>query len=312
MKTMLVTIFGGGGFLGRYVAQELLSRGMRVRVAEREPTHALRVKPLGTLGQTQLVHADVRDGSSVARAVAGADAVVNLVAVLKGDLDGINHKGAANVAQAAAQAGVGTLVHVSAIGSDAASKSAYGRSKGQGEEAVRAAFPGATLIRPSILFGREDQFTNRFANLIRMAPVLPVIAGGTKFQPVYVVDVARAIATAVADAAAHAGKTYELGGPQVLSMAEINSWLAAQIGHDPAMLPVPDAASEWLARLTGWLPAAPITLDQWRMLQSDNVVGPQAKGLADLGLSPTPLAAVADQWLVQYRKHGRFTARAKA
>jgi uncharacterized protein YbjT (DUF2867 family) len=285
---------------------------MRVRVAEREPTHALRVKPLGTLGQTQLVHADVRDGSSVARAVAGADAVVNLVAVLKGDLDGINHKGAANVAQAAAQAGVGTLVHVSAIGSDAASKSAYGRSKGQGEEAVRAAFPGATLIRPSILFGREDQFTNRFANLIRMAPVLPVIAGGTKFQPVYVVDVARAIATAVADAAAHAGKTYELGGPQVLSMAEINSWLAAQIGHDPAMLPVPDAASEWLARLTGWLPAAPITLDQWRMLQSDNVVGPQAKGLADLGLSPTPLAAVADQWLVQYRKHGRFTARAKA
>ncbi len=309
---MLVTIFGGGGFLGRYVAQELLSRGMRVRVAEREPTHALRVKPLGTLGQTQLVHADVRDGSSVARAVAGADAVVNLVAVLKGDLDGINHKGAANVAQAAAQAGVGTLVHVSAIGSDAASKSAYGRSKGQGEEAVRAAFPGATLIRPSILFGREDQFTNRFANLIRMAPVLPVIAGGTKFQPVYVVDVARAIATAVADAAAHAGKTYELGGPQVLSMAEINSWLAAQIGHDPAMLPVPDAASEWLARLTGWLPAAPITLDQWRMLQSDNVVGPQAKGLADLGLSPTPLAAVADQWLVQYRKHGRFTARAKA
>lgn len=309
---MLVTIFGGGGFLGRYVAQELLSRGMRVRVAEREPTHALRVKPLGTLGQTQLVHADVRDGSSVARAVAGEDAVVNLVAVLKGDLDGINHKGAANVAQAAAQAGVGTLVHVSAIGSDAASKSAYGRSKGQGEEAVRAAFPGATLIRPSILFGREDQFTNRFANLIRMAPVLPVIAGGTKFQPVYVVDVARAIATAVADAAAHAGKTYELGGPQVLSMAEINSWLAAQIGHDPAMLPVPDAASEWLARLTGWLPAAPITLDQWRMLQSDNVVGPQAKGLADLGLSPTPLAAVADQWLVQYRKHGRFTARAKA
>ena len=309
---MLVTIFGGGGFLGRYVAQELLSRGMRVRVAEREPTHALRVKPLGTLGQTQLVHADVRDGSSVARAVAGADAVVNLVAVLKGDLDGINHKGAANVAQAAAQAGVGTLVHVSAIGSDAASKSAYGRAKGQGEEAVRAAFPGATLIRPSILFGREDQFTNRFANLIRMAPVLPVIAGGTKFQPVYVVDVARAIATAVADAAAHAGKTYELGGPQVLSMAEINSWLAAQIGHDPAMLPVPDAASEWLARLTGWLPAAPITLDQWRMLQSDNVVGPQAKGLADLGLSPTPLAAVADQWLVQYRKHGRFTARAKA
>lgn len=311
---MLVTVFGGGGFLGRYVAQELLGKGFRVRVAERDPANALRVKPLGNLGQSQLVHADVRDPASVARAVAGADAVVNLVAVLKGDMDGINHKGAANVAQAAASAGAKTLVHISAIGSDAESASAYGRSKGQGEQAVRAAFPKATLIRPSILFGREDQFTNRFANLIRMAPVLPIIAGETKFQPVYVVDVARAIARAVADADAdaHAGKTYELGGPQVLSMAQINAWLADAIGHKPAMVPMPACASEWLARLTGWLPAAPITLDQWRMLQSDNVVAPKAKGLIDLGVSPTPLGAVADQWLVQYRKHGRFTARSGA
>ena len=309
---MLVTVFGGGGFLGRYVAQELLGRGFRVRVAERDPANALRVKPLGNLGQSQLVHADVRTPAIVARAVAGADAVVNLVAVLKGDMDGINHRGAANVAKAAAEAGVKTLVHISAIGSDAQSQSAYGRSKGQGEQAVRAAFPAATLIRPSILFGREDQFTNRFANLIRMAPVLPIIAGETKFQPVYVVDVARGIATAVADASAHAGKTYELGGPQVLSMAQINAWLADAIGHKPTMLAMPACASEWLARLTGWLPAAPITLDQWRMLQSDNVVAPKAKGLTDLGVSPTPLAAVADQWLVQYRKHGRFTARSRA
>lgn len=309
---MLVTIFGGGGFLGRYVAQELLAQGMRVRVAERDPVHALRVKPLGNLGQTQMVRADVRDAASVERAVAGSDAVVNLVAVLKGDLDGINHKGSANVAWAAAKAGAKVLVHISAIGSDPESTSAYGRSKGQGEQAVRAAFPKATLIRPSIIFGREDQFTNRFAGLIRMAPVLPVIAGATKFQPVYVVDVARAIAAAVAEPGAHGGKTYELGGPQVMSMAEINRWLAAQIGHDPVMLALPDIASEWLARLTGWLPGAPITLDQWRMLQSDNIVAPKAKGLAELGVSPTPLAAVADQWLVQYRKHGRFTARAKA
>lgn len=308
---MLVTIFGGGGFLGRYVAQELLGRGCRVRVAEREPGHAVRVKPLGNLGQTQLVHADVRDTASVSRAVAGADVVVNLVAVLKGDLDGINHKGAANVARAAASAGAKALVHISAIGSDAASVSAYGRSKGQGELAVHAAYPMATLIRPSILFGREDQFTNRFANLIRMAPILPVIAGSTKFQPVYVVDVAKAIASVVMDSSAYAGKTYELGGPQVLSMAEINSWLAAQIGHDPVMLNMPTCAAEWLARLTGWMPGAPITLDQWRMLGQDNVVGPKAKGLADLGVLPTPLAAVADQWLVQYRTHGRFTARAK-
>lgn len=311
MNDMLVTVFGGGGFLGRYVAQELLGKGFRVRVAEREPGHAVRVKPLGNLGQTQLVHADVRDAASVARAVAGADAVVSLVAVLKGDLDGINHKGAANVAHAAAKAGVKALVHISAIGSDAQSASAYGRSKGQGEQAVRAALPKSVLIRPSIIFGREDQFTNRFANLIRMTPVLPVIAGNTKFQPVYVVDVAKAIAAAVADVDAHAGKTFELGGPQVLSMAEINSWLAAQIGHDPMMLAVPDCAAEWLARLTGWMPGAPITLDQWRMLGQDNVVAAKAKGLADLGVSATPLAAVADQWLVQYRQHGRFTARAK-
>lgn len=309
---MLVTIFGGGGFLGRYVAQELLSRGMRVRIAERDPGDAIRVKPLGGLGQTQLVRADVRDPQSTARAVAGADAVVNLVAVLKGDFEGVNHRGAANVTQAAAPAGVTTLVHVSAIGADPESPSAYGRSKGQAEQAVRDAFSKATILRPSILFGREDQFTNRFAAMIRMTPVLPIIGGKTKFQPVYVVDVARAIAAAVADPRAHAGKIYELGGPQIMSMAEINAWLAEQIGHDPAMLPVPDFVAERIAWFTGWLPGAPITYDQWKMLQQDNVVAPNAKGLAELGVSPTPLAAVADGWLVQYRRHGRFTGDVKA
>lgn len=309
---MLVTLFGGGGFVGRYVAQELLSRGMRVRVAERNPMDAMRVKPLGGLGQTQLVHADVTKPESVARAVAGADAVINLVAVLKGNFEAINHRGAANVAQAAAQADVMTLVHVSAIGADAESESAYGRSKGRGEEAVKSAFPKATIIRPSIIFGREDQFTNRFANIIRMAPVLPVIGSKTKFQPVYVVDVAKAIAACVADPAGHAKKIYELGGPQVLSMREINEWLAQAIGHDPAILPVPDPVAEMMARLTGWMPGAPITSDQWKMLQQDNIVAPRAKGLAAFGLTPTPLAAVAEDWLVQYRKHGRFTGRAKA
>ncbi len=309
---MLVTIFGGGGFLGRYVAQELLASGARVRVAERDPGDAIRVKPLGGLGQTQLVHADIGKPDSVAHAVAGADAVVNLVGILKGDFDAIHVRGAANVARAAAEAGVKTLVHVSAIGADSQSASAYGRSKGQGEEAVRAAFPKATIVRPSIVFGREDQFTNRFAGLIRMAPVLPVIGGDTKFQPVFVADVAKAVAAAVKDAKSHGGKTYELGGPQVMSMAQINTWLAKAIGHDPVMMPVPDMLSGWIARLTGWLPGAPITLDQWKMLQSDNVVAPKAKGLADLGVAPTPLAAVADGWLVQYRKHGRFSARAKA
>lgn len=309
---MLVTIFGGGGFLGRYVAQELLAKGMRVRVAERNPGDAIRVKPLGGLGQTQLVHADLRNEASVARAVAGSEAVVNLVGILKGDFESIHVRGAQAVAKAAAAAGVGALVHVSAIGADAESASAYGRSKGKGEEAVRAAFAKATILRPSIVFGREDQFTNRFAGLIRMMPMLPVIGGKTKFQPVYVVDVARAIAAAVADPKAHGGKTFELGGPEVMSMTELNVRIAHAIGHDPAIIEVPDVISAALASLTGWLPGAPITSDQWKMLGKDNVVGPKAKGLADLGVSPTPLAAVADSWLVQYRKHGRFSASVKA
>lgn len=309
---MLVTIFGGGGFVGRYLAQELLARGMRVRVAERDPGDAIRVKPLGGPGQTQLVHADVRDPASVARAVAGAGAVVNLVAVLGGPVDAVNHRGAANVARAAAQAGVETLVHISAIGADPQSESAYGRSKGQGEQAVRAAFPDAVLIRPSIIFGREDQFTNRFAGLIRMAPLLPVIAPATKFQPVYVVDVARAIAETAGHGARHAGRTYELGGPQVMSMLEINRWIAAHIGHGPVMMPVPGAVAGLIATLTGWLPGAPITRDQWKMLGRDTVVAEGAQGLADLGVVPTPLAAVADGWLVRYRKHGRFSAGIRA
>jgi len=300
---MLVTIFGGSGFVGRYVAQELLARGMRVRVAGRNPGDAMRVKPLGGLGQTQLVRADVTDPASVARAVAGAGAVINLVAVLDGKLDAINHQGAANVARAAADAGVGALVHISAIGADPQGDSAYGRSKGQGEEAVRAACPGAIIIRPSIIFGREDRFTNRFAGMARLMPVLPVLAPETKFQPVYVVDVARAIGEAVTNAKAHAGRTFELGGPQVMTMLEINRFVAEQSGQGCALLPMPAIAGSLLSRI----PFSPITHDQWKMLGHDNVVAPNAAGLADLGISPTPLGAVADSWLVVYRKHGRFS-----
>lgn len=305
---MLVTIFGGGGFVGRYVAQELLAKGMRVRVAERNPGNAMRVKPLAELGQVQLVHADVTNAASVARAVAGADAVVNLVAVLDGALDAINHQGSANVAQAVRAAGIGTLVHISAIGADAGSESAYGRSKGQGEQAVRAAVPGAVIIRPSIIFGREDQFTNRFAGMARLMPVLPVLAPETKFQPVYVVDVARAIAAAVENGAEHAGRTFELAGPQVMSMMEINRFVTEQSGQGRALLAMPNAVGSLLSLL----PFSPITRDQWKMLGQDNVAAEGACGLADLGVTPTPLGAVADNWLVVYRKNGRFTRRVRA
>ncbi|MPT48319.1 MAG: complex I NDUFA9 subunit family protein [Sphingobium sp.] len=300
---MLVTLLGGGGFVGRYVAQELLARGMRVRIAQRNPGIALRVKPLGGLGQTQLMHADVRDAASIARAVAGADAVVNLVSVLDGKLDATNHQGAATVAQAAAQAGVRALVQISALGADSGSPSAYGRSKGQGEDAVRAAFPAATIIRPSVIFGPDDQFTNRFASMARLMPVLPVLAPEAKFQPVYVVDVARAISDAVEHAAAHSGQVYELGGPQVLSMMEINRYVAQASGRKDTLLPVCNLGGSILAAL----PLTPITRDQWKMLRSDNVVQQGAKGFAEFGIEPTPLGAVAESWLISYRKHGRFS-----
>jgi len=298
----LVVMFGGSGFVGRYIAQALLAQGVRVRFAERDPRRAWFLKPQGNLGQTQFVAADVTKPASVAQAVRGADAVINLVGVLQGAFDKIHLQGARAVAEAAAAAGVPTLVHVSAIGADAGSPSAYGRSKGLGEAAVRQAFPAAVILRPSIVFGREDQFINRFAALIRMLPLLPVIRGATKFQPVYVGDVAQAAVKALLEPAAHAGKTYELGGPQVLTMAELNAWIAAETGRSPMMLPVPDALAKIMARL----PGGPMTHDQWLMLQRDNVVAPDAAGLAALGVTPTPLAAVAPGWLVQYRRHGRF------
>ena len=303
----LVTLFGGGGFLGRYIAQELLRAGGRIRIAERDPSDAWFLKPLGGLGQTQFVPASVTKPATVARAVEGADAVINLVGILKGDFDGIHRRGAANVAAAAKSARADALVHISAIGADPQSLSAYGRSKGKGEAAVRAAFPGATIMRPSIVFGQEDSFLNRFATM-QAAPVVPVLRGSVKFQPVWVADVARAIAAAALDPARYAGKTYELGGPEVVTMAELNAWIAETTGRKPNFLAIPDFAGGMIATLAGLLPGAPITRDQWLMLQVDNIVSPGAQGLEALGIAPTPMEAVAPAWLVQYRSHGRFAA----
>lgn len=308
MKDSLVTIFGGGGFLGRQVAQAVMARGGRVRIAQRDLSTALRVKPLGALGQTQFVAADIRKPASVAHAVQGSDIVVNLVGILAGDFDAFHRQGAANVAKAAADAGARALVHVSAIGADAESPSAYGRSKAAGEAAVKAAFPSATIIRPSIIFGPEDQFLNRFADLISLFPVIPVISGATRFQPVFVSDVAEAIANAAADPGQHGGKTFELGGPQTLSMKEINGWIAGAIGRTKPLIEVPAGVASLLALL----PGGPITRDQLAMLGRDNVVAPGALGLEALGVAPTPMGAVADRWMVRYRKHGRFAGRVSA
>ncbi|MDZ7587654.1 MAG: complex I NDUFA9 subunit family protein [Parasphingorhabdus sp.] len=308
----LVVIFGGGGFLGRYVAEALLSRGARVRVAERNPKNALFIKPLGNLGQTQFAFADITKPQTVARALHGADAVVNLVGIFGRGMAAVNGEGAGNIARAAHDAGVHSLVHVSAIGADPNSPSDYGRSKAAGEKAVLNAFPNATILRPSIVFGQEDAFVNRFAGLIAALPIVPIIGGATKFQPVFVGDVAQSIAFAVADPEHFGGSTFELGGPDVISMAELNRQIAAWTGRKPFFIDVPDFAAKAMAITTGPLPGAPITHDQFKMLQRDNVVSAGAAGLAELGVHPTPMAAVVPRWLDRFRLHGRFGARAKA
>lgn len=309
LNGQLITVLGGGGFLGRYVVQRLLARGARVRIAQRDPRAATFLKPLGGLGQTQFVAADVRDAASVARAVQGSDAVINLVGAFD-DMHAVQADGAKHVAAAAKAADAGALVHVSAIGADRESASAYGRSKGDGEAAVRAAFADAAILRPSIIFGREDQFINRFAGMMRALPVIPVIAPQAKFQPVYVGDVADAVVAALGSTAA--GQLFELGGPQVLTMGELLRWIAAATGRSPLFVDVPDFVASALATGFGWAPGAPITKDQWLMLQRDNVVADDAAGLAELGITPTALASVADGWLVQYRRHGRFAVETPA
>jgi NADH dehydrogenase len=234
---------------------------------------------------------------------------VNLAGTLRGDFEGLHVDGARNIAQAARSTGAEALVHVSALGADPGSQSAYYRTKAEGEEAVRAAFPSATIMRPSALFGREDNFVNRFAALARIAPFLPVIRGTTKFQPVFATDVARAIAAAALDSHTYGGKTYELVGPQVMTMREIMAFACKSTGRNRTLVDIPDAVAAGLARLTGWAPGAPLSWQQWLMLQTDNVASGELPGLDAFGISKTPIAAVAEGWLLAYRRHGRFAAK---
>lgn len=301
MNNKLVTLIGGGGFLGRYIAQALLQAGARVRVAQRDPRQAFFIKPLGGLGQTQFVAVDVTRAETVANAIHGADAVVNLVGTFGGNMTSVHVDGARHIAQAA-QANGAALVHISAIGANANGDSAYARSKGAGEDAVRMACPNATILRPSTVFGREDQFVNRFAGMIARLPVVPVLKPGARFQPVFVGDVARATVAALGDPDAFGGRTFELGGPEVLTMLQLHHRIARHIGRSPHFVALPDAVGGLMAAL----PGTPITADQWKLLGHDSVVGDQAEGLAALGVGPTPLDAVAPDWLVRYRKAGRF------
>jgi uncharacterized protein YbjT (DUF2867 family) len=293
----LVTVFGGGGFIGRYVCEQLFDSGVRVRVASRNPRCAYFIQPLGTVGRYGFVQADVTKSESVRRAIEGSDAVINLVGAFS-EMAKVHVDGARNIAEGARDLGVKSLVHISAIGADAGSEAVYSRTKGEGEAEVRTAFPDATIIRPSIVFGQEDQLTNRLAGLSRL-PLLPVIAPTTRLQPIFVEDLAKALARAAIEPGAHRGRTYELGGPQVFTMREFTQEILKAAGRDTALADVPRpvaSAVSWL----GFLPGAPLTRDQWLMLQRDNVASEGSSGLEAFGLRGTPFAVVAPEWLGMY------------
>ena len=303
----LITIFGGGGFIGRYVCEALLKAGARLRVAERSPRKAWFLQPLGAVGQVSAISADLGRPETIGRAVDGADAVINLVGIFKGNLEAVHVVGAGKAAAAAKATGAKAFVQVSAIGADPNSESDYGRTKGLGEEAVRKGFPSATIVRPSTVFGPEDNFTNRFAAMADF-PVLPVIAANTRFQPVFVRDLARAIAASSLSPGVHGGKTYELAGPEQLTMRELNERVVELAGSDPDLVDVPDFVASAIAWF-GFLPGAPLSRDQWLMLQHDNIAGGKLAGFEAFGIEPTPLAAVAPEWLGRFRKGGRFAPR---
>ncbi|HEU5481610.1 MAG TPA: complex I NDUFA9 subunit family protein [Sphingomicrobium sp.] len=303
----IVTVFGGGGFIGRYVCEQLFQNDVRVRVASRDPRNAYFLQPLAPVGQWGRVRCDITDAKSVRAAARDSYAIINLVGTFKGSLHAVHGTGAKHIAEAAGEAGAKALVHISAIGADPNAESVYGRTKGEGEIAVRESFPKATIIRPSLVFGSEDNLTNRLAALSRL-PVLPVIAAERRFQPVYVEDIAKAIALAALDPSRHGGQTYEIGGPQVMTMEDIYAISAHSAGREPDLLALPNFASEFLS-LFGFLPGAPLTRDQWKMLQRDNLPAKGSRGLEAFGIEPTALAAVAPDWLGRFRSGGRWAAR---
>jgi uncharacterized protein YbjT (DUF2867 family) len=294
----IATVIGGSGFLGRYIVKRLAAAGHVVRVAVRDPEAAMFLKPMGRVGQVVPLYCNVTQDSTVARAVEGASIVVNLVGILAerraGDFARLQAEGAGRVARLAAAAGVGSLIQMSAIGADPASPSNYAKSKAEGEQAVRAAFPAATVLRPSLVFGPEDAFFNRFGALARMSPFMPVIAGASRFQPVYVGDVGDAVMQAVA------GAIYELGGPRIMSFREILGWILAQTGRHRPLVSVPPFA----ARLMAAIPFSGLTSDQLLMLERDNVADPAMPGLAELGIMPTPIELIVPLYLARYRKGG--------
>ncbi len=312
----LAVVFGGSGFIGRNVVRELAKRGWRVRVAVRRPHLAQFLRPMGAVGQIQLAQANVRYRGSIAEALKGADAVVNLVGILFENgaqrFDAVQAGGAAAIAELAAEAGVEAMAHVSAIGADARSKSVYARTKGEAEEAVRRFMPGATILRPSVVFGPEDDFFNKFATMSTFSPALPLIGGGkTRFQPVYVDDVADAVCEALVRPDAR-GETYELGGPRIYTFKELLQLMLEETGRKRILAPLPFPLAGLIGlggEIAGKLPFVepPLTADQVRLLKSDNVVAPEGvKTLADLGIAPRTAESILPSYMVRYRKYGQF------
>ena len=313
----LVTIYGGSGFVGRYIARRMAKAGWRVRVAVRRPNEAIFVKPYGVVGQVEPVLCNIRDDASVAAVMQGSDAVVNCVGILarqgKNTFEAVQAEGAERVARIAAAQGVARMVQLSAIGADAQSASEYARTKARGEAAVQAHMPDAVILRPSIVFGTEDQFFNRFASMSRLGPVLPVVGADTLFQPVYVDDVAQAAELALTGTVA--GGVYELGGPDVRSFRALMQTMLDVIRRRRAIVNIPFWAAglmgfgfEMANRLTLGLFPAQITRDQVRNLKVDNVVADGARGFADLGIEPTAMDAVLPEYLYRFRPSGQYDA----
>jgi uncharacterized protein YbjT (DUF2867 family) len=309
MNTNLVTVFGGSGFLGRHTVRALARAGWRIKVATRHPARGFFLRPLGTVGQIDFVKCDVSDAESVAHAVMGAAAVINLTGILfqKGQtFEDVQAEGAANIAAAAAATGASALVHVSAIGADLDGESEYAVTKGEGERYVHEAFPNAVILRPSIIFGPEDGFFNKFAGMARFTPALPLVGGGhTRFQPVFVGDVAQAILAALAR---QDGRTYELGGPATYTFKELLQLILRETGRRRVLVPLPFALASLKAAFLQLLPNPILTMDQVRLLRRDNVVSPTAAGLADLGITPTSVEAVIPSYLWRYRAKGEYAA----
>lgn len=316
----LVTVYGGSGFLGRHLVRALAKRGYRIRVAVRRPELGFHLQPLGKVGQIHAVQANIRDARSVEAAAQGASVLINLVGILQEGgrqrFDAVHAQGAERVALAAKAVGA-RMIHVSAIGADENSEVGYARSKGAAERLVLVAQPNAVIMRPSILFGPEDDFFNRFAALARMSPVLPLIGGGqTKFQPVFVGDVAAAIADAV-DGRLSAGATYELGGPNVYTFKELMQYILATIGRRRLLVPLPFFAAKFKAQFLQFAPS-PLTLTpgQVDMLRTDNVVSDAAiaekRTLPGIGISPEPVEAIVPSYLWRFRRTGQFKSHTTA